>query len=350
MDTHLLFTPLQLRRITLPGRIIRSSTELFCSFPDGHVDPYEFEVYDRLGEQPLGAIFTAHTCVSPEGRSNLWQNALWSEEFLDDTRRIARGAQRHGVPSLLQLGHGGAKAQGNNGDRPVYTPDTMTVGQIGQVVSAFGRAALLAKTAGMRGVMLHGAHMYLLSQFFYPKFNHRTDKYGGSGCNRFRIIAEVLAEVKKTCGEEFPVFLKINGDDEFFTEEYHRDLVEALRGVADGLDAVEISGWHSAPTGVPRRPYFLENVRRLKDEVDLPLIEVGGMRSTEDMLAALEAGASAVSVCRPLMCEPDFPTRVKQEENARSACRSCNLCAKPLDKQNPVRCPFGTKGENATTR
>ena len=340
MDKRRLFTPLALKHFTLPGRIVRSSTELFCSYPDGHVDPYEFDVYDRLSAQPLGMIFTAHTCVSPEGRSNLWQNALWSEEFLDDTRKIAHLAQQHGVPTVLQLGHGGKKAENNNGGLPVYTPDNMTTAQISEVVAAFGRAALLGKAAGMRGILLHGAHMYLLSQFFYPKFNHRTDKYGGSACNRFRIIAEILAEVKKICGDDFPVLLKINGDDEFLTEEYHRDLVEALRTVSDQLDAVEISGWNSAPGGVAKRPFFLENIRRLKGELSLPLIEVGGFRSADTMLEALDAGASAVSVCRPLMQDPNFVSRLKNEDNVVSGCRGCGFCGRPLDKQNPVRCPF----------
>ncbi|MBR3999067.1 MAG: hypothetical protein IKI93_12075, partial [Clostridia bacterium] len=201
MDKSILFSPLKLKNMELPGRIVRSATELFCASPEAHPHPAEYRVYERLGEQPLGMIITAHTCVSPEGHSNLWQNAVWSDEYLADTERIAGNAQKHGVPCVMQLGHGGMKAEGNNGGLPVYTPDNMTRDQIRDVVRAFGEAALRAKKSGMTGVMLHGAHQYLLSQFFYPKYNHRTDSYGGCALNRFRIIAEALDEIKKVCGD-----------------------------------------------------------------------------------------------------------------------------------------------------
>ena len=244
----------------------------------------------------------------------------------------------------MQIGHGGMKAQGNNGGRIVHTPDSMTTEQIREVVRAFGEAALRAKKAGFSGVMLHGAHHYLLSQFFYPAYNHRTDCFGGKAENRFRIIAEALYAVKKTCGDDYPVFLKINGDDEVQSEEYHADLVTALKTVEGGLDAVEISGWHSAKRGVPDHPYFIDNIRRLKDEISLPLIEVGGIRSTADMLDALAAGACAVSLSRPLLCEPDFPEKIRTgEENVVSICRGCGFCYKPLDRDTCVRCPLAGK-------
>ena len=338
MDKRILFTPLELKRITLPGRIVRSATELFASEPDGHVPACEFAVFDRLGGEPLGMILTAHTCVSPEGRANLRQNAFWDDSFFADGERIRRCAGKNGVPVVMQIGHGGMKAEGNNGGLPVFTPDNMTEENIRSVVRAFGETALRAKRAGMDGVMLHCAHLYLLSQFFYPKFNHRTDRYGGSGLNRFRITAECLEAVKASCGDDYPVFLKINGDDEAGTEEYYRDLAEAIRSTGDAFDAVEISGWRSAPLGVPEKPYFLETVRRLKEDVEVPLIEVGGIRSAEGMLMALEAGASAVSLSRPFLCEPDFASKIRDTENAVSRCRGCGFCFRPLDNATLIRC------------
>ena len=70
--------------------------------------------------------------------------------------------------------------------------------------------------------------MYLLSQCFYPEYNHRTDEYGGCAENRFRIIREIFEEIKTVCSDKTPVFLKINGDDRDDTEEYHRDIVTVL--------------------------------------------------------------------------------------------------------------------------
>ena len=319
--------------------MVRSATEFFCADENGHIPQFELDAYEKLAKQPLGMIITAHTCVSPEGRSNKRQNAAWSDEYLDECTVLAKTAKSGGVPVIMQLGHGGMKAEGNNGGLPVYTPDSMTTDEIRGVIRAFGRAAKLAKDAGFDGMMLHGAHVYLLSQCFYPEYNHRTDAYGGSAENRFRIVREAALEVKKTCGDDFPVFLKINGDDRNNTEDYHRDLVTALRVAQEcGIEAAEISGWSSARAGNPDSPYFIGNVRRLADEVEIPLIEVGGIRTRQQMLDVLDAGACAFSVSRPLICDPDFPTKLKNGAADESMCTGCCKCFCTMDLTKKHRC------------
>ena len=342
--THKLFTPLTLRNITLPGRAVRSATEMFAADRDAHLPSYEVDVYRELSVQPLGMIITAHTCVSPEGRSNDYQNAIWSDEYLTESAAVAKAAQANGVPAVMQLGHGGMKAEGHNGGRKVYTPDNMTADEIAGVVKAFGQAAKRAVTAGFSGVMLHGAHMYLLSQCFYPEYNHRTDAYGGSAENRFRIIREIFEEIKNVCGESTPVFLKINGDDRDDTDEYHRDIVTVLNLCDElGLDAAEISGWSSARRGMPEEPYFLANIRRLRGETSLPLIAVGGIRTMDDIDELFDAGADAVSMARPFMQDPGVLHRLAEDKP--SGCVGCCACFRPLDLDTEpvVRCPYRKK-------
>ena len=339
-----LHAPLKLRNITLPGRVVRASTELFCATPGGFVHPYEFEVYRELSDRGLGMIFTAHTCVHPTGHANPYQNALWSDEHLEEAAKLAAIASAHGTPVVAQLGHGGYKAEGNTGALPFFTADTMTADDFRTVANAFGDAAKRAKDAGFAGVELHGAHLYLLSQCFYPEINHRTDGFGGTAENRFRIIRDCFEAVKMTCGDDFPVFLKINGDDRENTEDYHRDIVEVLN-LCDslGLDAAEISGYDSARRGIPTSPYFLDNIRRLKKETDLPLIAVGGIRSGDDMDALFDAGAAAVSMSRPFLQNPDVVHVI--ENGGKSGCTGCCSCFLPLDttKDPIIRCPFRAK-------
>lgn len=340
MEKATLFSSLRLKNITLPGRIVRAATEYFCAEPDGHVAPCEYEVYEKLGRQPLGMIISANTCVSPEGRSNLWQNAAWDDAFLPDIRRIADAAQAFHVPAIMQLGHGGDRGKGNNGGLPVLTPDNMTVEDIRRVVHAFSAAALRVKKAGLRGVMLHCAHGFLLSQFFYPAYNHRTDRYGGSAENRFRIIYEIMEAVKASCGDDYPLFLKINVTDMNKTEAYYEDLANVLGRAGDLLDAVETSGWDAIERGVAKRPYFIDWVKRLHQDVSVPLIEVGGFRDAKGMLEALEVGACAVSISRPLLREPDFPAKLRDTADAVSKCKGCNACLTLLDSATLKRCPL----------
>lgn len=334
------FSHVELRNITLPGRVVRSATELFCSYPDGHMHPYEIQTYRELAEAGLGMIITAHTCVSPEGRSNIYQNAAWSDEYIDELELTAKTAGANKTPVILQLGHGGMKAENNNGGLRVYTPDNMTETEISGVVEAFATAALRAKTAGFSGVMLHAAHMYLLSQFFYPEYNHRTDGYGGNAEKRFRIVREIFERIKETCGESFPVFMKINGDDRENTAEYHRDVVYALNLCAKlGMDAAEISGYDSARRGRPDKPYFIDNISALHIETSLPLIAVGGVRTIDDINALLDRGAVAVSMSRPFLQDPQVLSCLVRGEG--SGCTGCCFCFTPLDPNSDrmIRCP-----------
>lgn len=342
-----LFTPCVLPHITLPGRIVRSATEFFCSAPDGHIRAFELDAYRKLSAQPLGMIISAHTCVSPEGHANPYQNAAWDDTYMPDLAALCETAGKHGVPVVLQLGHGGMKALGHNGGLPVFTPDTMSPGDIRSVVRAFGEAAKRAKAAGFSGVMVHAAHLYLLSQFLYPEFNHRTDAYGGTPENRFRITLEAIAEIKTACGTDYPVFMKINATDRSGDPAYLRDIAALLEPARQaGLEAAEISGWNSAPRGVPKAPYFLEEVRFLRNASDLPLIEVGGFRNAAGMLSALNAGACAVSLSRPFIREPGFAERIRTEEDAVSLCAGCCACFRPLEDGAAHRCAIACNKES----
>jgi 2,4-dienoyl-CoA reductase-like NADH-dependent reductase (Old Yellow Enzyme family) len=304
---HPAFSPVSFKNITLPGRIVRSATELFCSEPDGHVAQKEFETYEKLAVEPFGLIISAHTCVSPEGRSNAGQNAIWDDEYIEDQAKLAAIIHSGSGKVIMQIGHGGMKAEKTNGGRPVYTPDTMTAGQIKDTVRAFAAAAVRARTCGFDGVQLHAAHMYLLSEFFYPQYNHRTDGYGGSGERRFRIIREIAEAVKKDCGDDFPVFIKINGDNITDVEQYFRDLCEAAN-ICDsaGIEGLELSGYNSAPGGTPESPYFFETAKRLMEYTALPVMLVGGIRRLHEVDAILASGIKTVSFARPVLQQPDF--------------------------------------------
>lgn len=339
-----LLAPLALRNITLPGKAVRSATEMFCSTPDAHVRQSEIEVYRELSRGGLGLIVTANTCVSPEGRSNDYQTAIWSDEFIEESAEIARAAMSEGTPCVMQLGHGGAKSEGCNGGRKVMTPDNMSVEEIKSVEAAFAAAAKRAMQAGFSGVMLHAAHGFLLSSFFYPETNHRTDEYGGCAENRFRIIRETYEAIKEACGEKTPVLMKINGNAQFEPEAYHRDLVKAL-AIADemGMDAVEISGVAAIQKGKGAGPYFIDRIRALSAEVKIPLISVGGVRNPKDVEDLFAAGASAISFSRPLIQDPGFIHKLV--EGGASGCVGCRMCFTPVtdDRDLSTRCPMRKK-------
>lgn len=304
---HTAFSPVSFRNITIPGKFVRSATEFFCATPEGHVADKEFKAYEELAKQPFGLIISGHTCVSPEGRSNQGQNAVWDDKFIEDQSCLADTVHRGGGKILLQIGHGGMKAERSNNGLPVYTPDNMSLIQIRETVGAFTAAARRAQKAGFDGIQLHAAHMYLLSQFFYPQYNHRTDAYGGPCANRFRIIREITEAVKTACGDRFPVFIKINGDNISDREQYFNDICEAANICdASGIEGLELSGYESIKQGIPEAPYFFENAKRIICHTDLPLMLVGGIRKISEVDEILASGIKTVSFCRPVMQRNDF--------------------------------------------
>nr|MBQ4319005.1 hypothetical protein [Clostridia bacterium] len=157
-----LYSPVSYANITLPTRIIRSATELFSSHPDGSVSEFELEHYRTLATQPYGMVITAHSCVMAEGRTNLGQNAVWDDCFMDGQKKLCDiiHSSPFGTKIVLQLGHGGAKAKGFDGRR-IMTPDNMTAEDFESVTAHFVSAAVRAKSAGFDGVQIHGAHGYL---------------------------------------------------------------------------------------------------------------------------------------------------------------------------------------------
>ena len=331
-------TPAKLENITLPNRFVRSATELFAAEEDGHISPYELKAYEEMKNEPIGTVITANTCVSPEGRSGKAQNAFWDESFLEDQAAILNAARSGGRKVILQLGHGGIRAEGSNGGLPVYSPDNMTLTVLQGIVEAFVRAAENAQALGFDGVQLHAAHSYLLSQMFYPQYNHRRDAYGGSADNRFRMVLEIVAGIKIACGDEFPVFLKLNGTNAVDNDQYILQVRRAAElAKREGVEALELSGYDCSPIGKVNAPYFFSRAAYLAAETELPIILVGGIRKMKDVEEALAAGITAVSVSRPLMRDPDFFTRLLNGEDSR--CISCGRCGGGAIRRK-YRCVF----------
>jgi 2,4-dienoyl-CoA reductase-like NADH-dependent reductase (Old Yellow Enzyme family) len=226
----------------------------------------------------------------------------------------------------------------------------MTIEDIHKVIEAFAMAARRAKIAGFDGVQIHGAHGYLLSEFISPKFNHRTDEYGGSIENRARLPLAVLQAIREAVGADYPVLIKLNCkefvDDGLQPEEF----VQVGKMLADaGIDAIEVSG--GLPVSPKTRPsqlginreekeaYFQEEAKALRKETDVTIILVGGNRSfhiAERLV--VEGVADYISMSRPFIREPRLINRWKAGDLTKAACLSDNMCFKPALKGEGIYC------------
>jgi 2,4-dienoyl-CoA reductase-like NADH-dependent reductase (Old Yellow Enzyme family) len=194
---------------------------------------------------------------------------------------MTRAVHDRGGNIVIQLGYGGAylsKSRVRN----------MSLQDILEVVKSFGQAAMRAKDSGFDGVQIFAAHGFFLSQFLCPRYNDRTDEYGGDIRNRAKVLMEVLQSVRNAVGQNYPVLVKLNCQD--FVEK-GLSLEDALQaGVMlekGGIDAIELSGGILNNPNLMRNDinsekdeaYFRDDARAFKEKIQVPLILVGGIRS-----------------------------------------------------------------------
>jgi 2,4-dienoyl-CoA reductase-like NADH-dependent reductase (Old Yellow Enzyme family) len=226
----------------------------------------------------------------------------------------------------------------------------MTVEDIREIVKSYGSAAKRAQTAGFDGVQIHAAHGYLLSQFLSPAFNRRNDAYGGNIRHRARAVVEVLQQIRQSVGQKYPVLIKMNCRDFIENGLVLEDSLEVGRMlVSEGIDAIELSGGvlvggklSPSRMGIKseeKEAYFQDDARAFKEKLHVPLILVGGNRSFQVAERLIDEGiADYISICRPLIREPDLINRWRAGDLSKAACVSDNMCFRPAQKGEGIYC------------
>jgi 2,4-dienoyl-CoA reductase-like NADH-dependent reductase (Old Yellow Enzyme family) len=327
---------------------------------DGQVTDRLVDVYERLAAGGVGLIISSYMFVDPAGRQPPDQIGAHADELIPGLGRMAEAVHSRDGVLVGQIVHCGGQATTSPDPvapsalrSPGYpkTPRALTAGEIDGIITAFAGAARRLKQAGFDGVQLHGAHGYLLAQFLSPLRNRRDDRYGGSLENRARFALEVFGAVRSEVGSEFPVMIKLNAHDflEGSTTEEDSAHLAALLAQA-GIDAIEVSGGTpgSGRLGAARpdietredEAYFRPQARAIRAAApDVPLMLVGGLRSLEVMDEILASGdADYLSICRPLIREPDLPLRWQRGDRRRADCVSCLGCFGPARRGEGIRC------------
>lgn len=321
-----LFERIQLKHLTCPNKIVRSATNERLAQLDGTLTEDEIDLYRTYAENEVGLIISGHMFVSANGIATKWQKGINEDRFLPMLTKAADAIRPYSTKMVIQINHGGPKAIPPYGDKgePASTGN-LSIAEIAALENDYTDAAFRVQQAGFDGVQVHCSHGYLLSTFVSPVFNRRTDQYGGNADNRFRMPAEIIASIKARCGEDFPVFIKINSNIEENDEAYEADLIRYCEICRElGVEAVELSrcDFKGIKGGVD--PQYLARAVRLRKQVDIPLIFTGGLRSFQEMQQVLDQGIDMVAMSRPLLCEPNLLTKLKAGE--RSRCIACSKC------------------------
>ncbi len=356
-----LFEETQINGMILTNRFVRSATWEGIANNDGSVTPNLIDCMIKLAKGGVGLIISGHAYIQRVGQASLLQLGAYSDDLLPGLTSLADAVHKNNGKIVLQIAHAGFFAKTNltklpslavsdMGESSKISYHILSASDINQIVTDFAEGAKRAKRAGFDGVQIHAAHGYLISQFLSPAFNRRTDDYGGSIENRARILMDVLKSVRSAVGPDYPVMVKINVSDFIENGLELKDSVEVGKMLEDGgIDAIELSG--GVLTGgklIPSRKginseekeaYFLKEAEAFREKVSVPLILVGGNRSYQMADRIIEKGsADYISMCRPLIREPDLINRWKSGDITKSLCISDNQCFGPALAGEGVYC------------
>jgi 2,4-dienoyl-CoA reductase-like NADH-dependent reductase (Old Yellow Enzyme family) len=346
-----LFDTTLLSGIQVKNRFVRSATWEKLADDNGHITDQQSAIYEELAINKVGLIITGNANIIAFDIPSPKMMGMYDDSFIEGYRKLTDIVHSHGSAIIMQLVHGGSNTGFNVANRTLLAPSAvenraektmpkeMSKGEIMEVIQAFAAASHRAEVAGFDGIQLHIAHGYLLSQFLCPYYNRRTDEYGGSVENRSRIIIETLKAIRKFVGKDFVLMAKINCEDFMDDGLTAEDSLVVCKIMANnGLNAIEVSGGSgssrvnegAARKGIIRKEkesYFKEYAAKIAEQIDIPVILVGGNRSPERMMEILNTTKIGYfSLSRPLLREPDLIVRWESGDTEKAKCISCNRC------------------------
>lgn len=390
IEKSILFTPYKLGPVTLRNRVIRSAA--FESMGKDFGPTEDLKNYHvSVARGGVGMTTLAYAAVNRGGIS--FNSQLWlRDEIVPSLKDITDAIHSEGAAASIQIGHCGNMTHWSTaGCFPVgastgfnlYSPTFvrgLRIRELHQIAEDFGKAVETAHEAGFDAVEVHAGHGYLISQFLSPYTNHRHDEFGGTLENRMRFMNMCLDQVREKASRyNMAMLVKHNMEDGFKSGIQVPESIEIAKEiVAHGADAIVLSsGFVSkAPMAVMRgripaktmahymsikelpqkivvnlfgnrmikqydfqECYFLENARKFRAALDIPLVYVGGLVSREGIERVLDEGFELVQMARALVNDPGFVNKMRNGDlSTRSGCDHRDYCIARMYSDKMICC------------
>lgn len=363
---RILFSPISIGKVSIKNRFAMAPMgPLGLGDAQGGFNQRGIDYYTARARGGTGLIITGVTFVDntieEHGMPNCPNSTYNPVQFVRTAREMTERVHAYNARIFLQMsgGFGRVTIPTNLGEFPPVAPSpiqhrwldktcrALTVDEIHELVRDFGEGAYNAKRAGFDGVQIHAVHEgYLIDQFAISLFNQRTDEYGGSLENRLRFAREIVEEIKRRCGQDFPVMLRYSPKsfikalregalpgEEF--EERGRDLPEGVEAakllVSYGYDALDVdvgsydAWWWSHPPMYQKKGLYMPYAKLVKENVDVPVLCAGRMDDPDMAEGAVNDGVcDIISLGRPLLADPDYVNKLRRGE--RKCIRPCISC------------------------
>ena len=307
--------PLQVKKVELPNRIVFPPIQTRLATVDGAVTDEFLEHYTRRSKE-LGLLIVEHGYVSHQGRMGRNELGMHVDALIDGLTQFTNRIHTLRTPLIIQLNHGGALCKKEvTGKQPIAPTSIgeakeLTNDKAENIIVDFELSTERALKAGFDGVELHGAHGFLLNQFFSPLTNRRRDKYGGSLENRMKFPLEVVDRVKKRVGEKLLLY-RLGSDDLNPKGTSIEDSIAFARRLVDaGVDIIDVSGGicGSRPPNLQDiQGFFIPQAQKIKAAINVPVIGVGGIINPQYANQLIrEEQVDLVAVGRELLKNPEW--------------------------------------------
>ncbi len=352
MAQPLLFTPLQIRSVTMKNRIVVAPMHQYAS-DQGFATDWHLMNAGKYAAGGAGFVMMESTKVARNGCGTVGDTALWDDKFVPSFKRCADFIKKHGAVSGIQLGHSGRKARLTRpweGGKPltgkepeiydwegwelvapsaispgdgVPVPRALSHNEVRDMAVKWGEAAGRADKCGFEILEIHAAHGYLIHQFLSPATNVRTDQYGGSEAKRMRFAIEVAECVREVWPAEKPLFMRLSCEDDAGW-----DLDQSVRLSVElkkkGVDVIDCSSGGTlgrlSPMDSARAKtygYQVPYAERIRREAGVMTMAVGHIVHADQAEAILQGGrADMVALAREIMYNPNWPMDAAQKLGA----------------------------------
>ena len=354
-----LFSPVKVGSLTLKNRIVMPAMHLGYCNDRSEVTDRLVAFYEERARGGAALLFIGGCTIDPYASSMKEMIGLSEDRFIPGLAKLTAAAHRHGALIAAQLFHGGRYVRaGMSGRQPIApspiasgitreVPRQMTLGDIQDTIANFAEAAARAKRAGFDAVEVLAGTGYLISEFFSPLTNQRTDEYGGSPDKRMRFGIEVAWAIREAVGPGYPVVFRIAGNDFMAGGNTNKEAAQfAYLLEQHGVDAFSVTGgWHE--TMVPQitmdvpRGAFVHLASGVKEAVSKPVIACNRINDPALAERILRDGrADLVGLARALLADPEFPVKAMAGRTKEIVpCIGCNQgCLDRIFNFEPVEC------------
>lgn len=353
-----LFEPIRINRLEVKNRICMPAMHMNMAKNFEVTDPL-VDFYAERARGGAGLITVGFATVDEDSGGALNIGAH-RDEFIPGLSRLAGAITANGARAAVQINHAGRYNFSFflDGRPPVApsavalrltgeTPRELSIEEIRRLITRFAAAAKRVKAAGYDAVEVLCGTGYLISEFLSPLTNRRSDAYGGDFSNRMRFGVEVIQAIRDGVGPEFPVIVRMNGNDFMPGGNGRRDLQQfAVELVAAGTDAISVNvGWHEARVpqivaAVPRG-VFAYLARGIKEQVRVPVMaghRINDPATARELIA--DGMCDLVAMGRALIADPALPEKARTRRDKQIIhCVACAQgCFDNLFKLKPVEC------------